>query len=133
MVNQTITSNVPAHKIALSDKNDLTFFEVTKIIRCRSDNSYTEFLILDDSCKEKNYFKRVVSKGLYHYEEFLMSTGLFFRIHNKHLINVDHLKKIIKDNGGYVLMDDNTNELIPIARARKDEFLQYLKVKGIIP
>jgi two-component system LytT family response regulator len=119
-------------RIALPDKNELIFFEVRKIIRCKSDNSYTEFFLLDDSGKKKIYSSKVVSKGFYHYEEFLMSTGFFYRIHNQHIINVTHLKKIIRNNGGYVLMDDDTNELLPIARARKEEFLNYLKIKGII-
>jgi two-component system LytT family response regulator len=132
MVNQTTTSADIVQKIALPDKNELTFFEVKKIIRCKSDNSYTEFIILDDNSRKKIFSKRVVSKGFYQYEEFLMSTGLFYRIHNQHIINVNHIKKIVKSNGGYVLMDDNTNELLPIARARKEEFLNYLKFKGII-
>lgn len=101
-------------------------------MRCKSDNSYTEFLILDDSGNEKEYIKKIVSKGIYHFEELLISTGTFYRVHNQHIINVIHLKRIIKNNGGFVMMDDNTEEQIPIARARKDEFLNYLKKKGII-
>lgn len=119
-------------KIALPDKNEVTIFEIRKIIRCKSDNSYTEFLILDDSGKERDYIKKIVSKGIYHFEEILMSAGYFYRIHNQYIINVNHLKKIIKINSGFVMMDDNTNEQIPIARARKEEFLNYLKEKGII-
>jgi two-component system LytT family response regulator len=120
------------HKIALPDKNEVTIFEIRKIIRCKSDNSYTEFLILDDSGKEKDYVKKVVSKGIYYFEELLMSTGTFYRIHNQHIINVSHLKKIVKNNGGFVEMDDNTGGLIPIARARKEDFFIYLKERGII-
>jgi two-component system LytT family response regulator len=119
-------------KIALPDKNELAFFEIKKIIRCKSDNSYTEFLIVDDSGRKKIYLRKVVSKGIYHFEEYLMSTGFFYRIHNQHIINLNYLKKIIKTDGGHVLMDDNTNEMIPIARARKEEFLNHLKNKGVI-
>jgi two-component system LytT family response regulator len=129
MVNKEIDT---VSKIALPDKNELAIFEVKKIIRCKSDNSYTEFLILDDSGKKKTYATKVVSKGIYHFEDILMSTGWFYRIHNQHIINLTHLKKIIKTNGGFVMMDDNTEEQIPIARARKEEFLNYLKEKGII-
>lgn len=119
-------------KIALPDKNEVAIFEIRKIIRCKSDNSYTEFLILDDSGRERDYIKKIVSKGIYHFEEILMTTGQFYRVHNQHIINVNHLKKIIKNNGGFVIMDDNTEEQIPIARARKEDFLKYLKEKGII-
>lgn len=129
MVNK---ENDIANKIALPDKNELAIYDVKKIIRCKSDNSYTEFLILDDSGKGKDYFKKIVSKGIYHFEEVLMSTGFFYRIHNQHIINVTHLKKIIKNNGGFVMMDDDSNEMIPIARARKEDFMSYLKIKGII-
>ena len=119
-------------KIALPDKNELAIYDLKKVVRCKSDNSYTEFLILDDSGNEKEYIKKIVSKGIYHFEELLISTGTFYRVHNQHIINVIHLKRIIKNNGGFVMMDDNTEEQIPIARARKDEFLNYLKEKGII-
>jgi two-component system, LytTR family, response regulator len=121
-----------APKIALPDKDGMSIYEVKNIVRCTSDNSYTEFLILDDSGYEKDYFKKVVSKGIYHFEDYLISTGYFYRIHNQHIINVNHLKRIIRNNGGYVLMDDNINEWIPIARARKEDFLNYLKEKNII-
>lgn len=130
MVNK---GNDIANKIALPDKNELAIYDLKKIVRCSSDNSYTEFLILNDSGKEKDYFKKIVSKGIYHFEEILMSTGFFYRVHNQHIINVTHLKKIIKKNGGFVMMDDDSNEMIPIARARKEDFMNYLKIKGIIP
>lgn len=129
MVNKEIDI---VHKIALPDKNELAIYDIRKIVRCKSDNSYTEFLILDDSGAEKNYIRKTVSKGIYHFEELLMSTGTFYRVHNQHIINVIHLKKIIKTNGGFVIMNDNTDEPVPIARARKDEFFIYLKEKGIL-
>jgi len=119
-------------KIALPDKNELAIYDLRKIVRCKSDNSYTEFLIIDDSGNEKDYITKIVSKGIYHFEELLMSTGTFYRIHNQHIINVSHLKKIVKNNGGFVEMDDNTDEQIPIARARKEEFFNYLRERGII-
>jgi two-component system, LytTR family, response regulator len=129
MTNSEI-DNIP--KIALPDKEGMSIYEVKKIIRCTSDNSYTEFLMLDDSGNKKDYSKKMVSRGIYHFEEYLLSTGYFFRVHNQYIINVMHLKRIIRNNGSYVLMDDNTGERIPIARARKEDFLNYLKEKGIM-
>jgi len=118
--------------IALPDKNGLNFFEIRNIIRCRSDNSYTEFIILDESNKKKSYLKVVVSKGLEHFENTLTTRGYFFRIHNQHLVNILHIRNYMKNSGGYLIMDDNPEEMIPVARARKDEFIEYLKQKGII-
>jgi two-component system LytT family response regulator len=119
-------------RIALPDKNGLNFFEIRKIIRCQSDNSYTDFFILDESARKKGSIKMVVSKGFEHFEDFLIGKGLFYRVHNQHIVNVNHIKRYIKDNGGYLIMDDNSGEMIPVARARKEDFLNHLKSKGII-
>lgn len=119
--------------IALPDKNGLNFIEINSIIRCHSDNSYTEFFIRVEEIKKGGVIKRiVVSKGMEHFENILTQRGWFFRIHNQHLVNIRHIRNYMKNNGGYLIMDDNTEEMIPVARARKEEFIEFLKQKGII-
>ncbi len=119
-------------RIALPDKNGLNFFDLGKIIRCQSDNSYTDFFILDESTRKRGSIKVVVSKGFEHFEDFMTAKGFFYRVHNQHIVNVNHIKKYIKNNGGYLIMDDNTDTMIPVARARKEDFLNHLKLRGII-
>lgn len=119
-------------RIALPDKNGLNFFDLEKIIRCQSDNSYTDFFILDESTRKRGNIKVVVSKGFEHFEDFMTAKGFFYRVHNQHIVNVNHIKKYFKNNGGYLIMDDNTETMIPIARARKENFLNHLKSRGII-
>jgi len=119
-------------RIALPDKNGFNFFDLTKIIRCQSDNSYTDFFILDETTRKKGNVKVVVSKGFEHFEDFMTAKGFFYRVHNQHIVNVNHIKKYIKNNGGYLIMDDNSGVMIPVARARKDDFLNHLKSRGII-
>ena len=119
-------------RIALPDKNGLNFFDLGKIIRCQSDNSYTDFFILDESTRKRGCIKVVVSKGFEHFEYFMSAKGFFYRVHNQHIVNVNHIKKYIKNNGGYLIMDDNTDTMIPVARARKEGFLNHLKSRGII-
>jgi two-component system LytT family response regulator len=115
-------------KIALPDNKGMSFFEVKNIIRCQSDNSYTEFFILEE--KKIEPVKIIISKGLAYFEDFLLDRGFFFRIHNQHLINVNHIRKYIKCDGGFLIMDDNSN--IPVARNRKDEFVNYLQSRSIM-
>jgi two-component system LytT family response regulator len=119
-------------RIALPDKKGLSFFEVKNIIRCQSDNSYTEFFILDEKCNPNLILKIVVSRGFNDFEDFLVGKGFFYRVHNKHIVNINHIKKYIKDDSGFLIMDDKSDVPIPIARARKEEFLSYLQSKGII-
>jgi two-component system LytT family response regulator len=119
-------------RIALSDKNELNFYATNKIVRCETDNSYTNFFILDENKKNGETIKVVVSKGLAYLEDFLVDKGFFYRVHNKHLINIYHIKKISKTQGGYLVMHGKPDVTIPIARSRKDDFLNFLKFKGIV-
>jgi two-component system LytT family response regulator len=124
--------NQEDHLIALPDKNGLNFFEIRKIVRCQSDNSYTEFYILDESNLKKDVIKIVVSKGFEHLEDFLVTKGIFYRVHNKHIVNIFHINKYIKSDGGYLMMNDNTGVIVPVSRARKEDFLKHLKLSGIL-
>jgi len=124
--------NEEDQKIALPNRKGLSFFEVKNIIRCKSDNSYTEFIVSDESCNPLQISKIVVSKGLNMFEDFLIEKGFFYRIHNQHIVNINHIKKYVKDEGGYLIMDDKSGVPIPIARARRDDFLNYLQSRGII-
>ncbi|MCL6102716.1 MAG: LytTR family transcriptional regulator [Bacteroidetes bacterium] len=124
--------NQDDHLIALPDKNGLNFFEIRKIIRCQSDNSYTEFFILNESNHKLDVIKIVVSKGFDHFENFLLTKGFFYRVHNKHIVNIYHIDKYIKSDGGYLTMADDTNVVVPVARARKEGFMKHLKSMGIL-
>ena len=53
-------------------------------------------------------------------------------MHNQHLINIHQIKKFAKDNGGYLIMHGKPDITIPIARSRKDDFLNFLKFRGIV-
>lgn len=119
-------------RIALVNKNGLNFYKAKDIIRCQSDNSYTEFFILDDNKKNGETIKIEVSKGLTYFEDFLVDKGFFFRVHNQHLINIYQIKKFAKDCGGYLVMQGNPEVNIPIARSHKDDFLYFLKCRGIV-
>lgn len=125
-------STINDHLIALPDKNGLNFFEIRKIIRCQSDNSYTEFFILDERGKKKGFVKIVVSKGFEHIENFLITKGYFYRVHNQHIVNINHINKYIKSDGGYLTMNDNSGAMVPVARARKEDFISHLKSRGIV-
>jgi two-component system LytT family response regulator len=111
-------------KIGLPHSEGLKFFEIRKIIRCTSDNSYTDFYIIG---MEKPF---TVSIGIYEYEDLLSDKG-FYRVHKEHLININHIKEYLDGEGGYLKMDDKSNESIPLARARKKDFFAFLKANKI--
>ena len=102
-------------RIALSTADGIHLFEISDIIRCESQDNYTQFFI-------KNHKPLLISKTLKEYEELLMEHG-FERIHQSHLINLAYLKSYVKKEGGYIVMADNSQ--LPIS-ARKKERLQEL-------
>lgn len=104
-------------RIALSTSDGIHLFEVSDIIRCEAKINYTQFYI-------KNHKPILISRTLKEYEELLAEHG-FERIHQSHLINLSYLKSYIKNDGGYVVMADNTN--IPIAQSKKEKLQELIR------
>ena len=104
-------------RIALPTMEGLEFLPVQSIVRCEADGSYTNFFMKDGR-------QIVVSKGLNHYEK-LLTPAMFYRVHHKHLINLQCIKRYVKGSGGYVVL--NNGETVDISVRRKEGFLQAIK------
>lgn len=109
--------SVPFSNIVLPSAQGLEFIAAGDILHCRSDSNYTHIFL----CNKQSV---VVSKTLKEIGQML-SGHPFFRVHHSHLVNVQHVKKYIKGEGGYVVMEDGTS--VNVSRSRKDAFLNFLK------
>lgn len=107
-------SQQPPKKIALPTMDGLEFVEAANIIHCQSDGNYTHIFLKDGA-------KFLICRTLKETEELLPSHD-FLRIHHSHTINLNHIKKYVKGDGGYVIMIDNT--AINVSRSRKEELLR---------
>ncbi len=103
-------------QIALSSSDGLTFLKVRDIVYCKGDGAYTYFFTEDGN-------KLVVSKNLKEFEELLKDKG-FFRVHKSSLINLNHLKKYVRGEGGHVLLTNGHNVIV--SKRRKEGFLLQL-------
>lgn len=103
-------------RIALPTSEGLTFVEINDMIRCESTANYTYFFL--EGAK-----KILVSKTIKFYEE-LLSDHKFYRVHQSHLINLMHIKKYVKGEGGYIIMSDDS--MVMVSRRRKESFLSIL-------
>ncbi len=101
-------------QVAIPDIEGLTFIPLNDIIRCESDGNYTLIYISGGK-------KILSSKSLTDYDE-IFSLEKFFRVHRSHLINIQHIKKYFRGEGGYVLMSDNSQ--IEVSRRKKNEFME---------
>jgi two-component system LytT family response regulator len=95
----------------------LHLVNVDEILYCRSDNSYTTFFLENDE-------KIMVSKSLKEFEGIL-SEHHFFRSHQSFLVNVNHVKKIDKTDGGFVIMKNGQE--IPVALRQKKKIIQLIE------
>jgi len=104
------------HKLALASTKEIRFVNTEEIIRCESSNAYTQFFLTDGN-------NILVSKPIFEYEE-LLADYEFIRCHQSHLVNTKFVKSLLKEDGGYLLLNDNTR--VPISRAKKELVLKAL-------
>ncbi len=106
-------------KLALPTLEGLVFINVDNIIYCEASSNYTTFFLTGGQ-------KHIVSKTLKEYDE-LLSDRNFFRIHNTYLVNIKAIKKYVKGDGGYVIMDNDTS--LDVSKRKKEAFLMKIGVK----
>ncbi len=103
-------------KIVLKTADTIHLVNLSDIMYCEADQSYTHFYLADKS-------RIVVSTALGNYEELFCEYG-FFRIHQSFLLNLHYFKRYEKSDGGKAILSDN--RALPVATRKKDQFLQRL-------
>src|SRR5205085_10969104 len=96
------------HGLEMVDMND--------IVRCSADRNYTEVVLSNEK-------KLIISKNLKEVEDML-DNRIFFRVHQSHLINLNHIKRYIKGEGGQLIMSDSSSA--DVSRRKKDELLMLI-------
>ena len=92
----------------------MIFVPTTDIIYCEAESNYTKVVLTGGK-------KIVVSKVLKDIDEALSGPD-FCRVHSSFLINVNRIKKYVRGDGGYLVMDDDTD--VSISRNRRQEFME---------
>ncbi len=104
--------------IALPSGNGYVFLKIDHIIRCEADGNYTVVHLADGS-------NLVITQLIKNIEQLLQNHP-FFRTHQSHLINMDHIREYQRGTGGTLVMSDAS--LVPISRSKRQAFLD--KVGG---
>ncbi|MEP7263175.1 MAG: LytTR family DNA-binding domain-containing protein [Bacteroidota bacterium] len=110
----TQSIQVPQNKIALTTSEGLEYVKLDEIIYCLAEGSYTTVFLNSNT-------QLLVSKSIGKLDEVIDGNG-FYRIHNSSLVNLSHVKKFVKTDGGYVVMSNG--DTVTVARNRKEEFLE---------
>lgn len=111
-----VLENRQAQKIALSSAEGYAFYQLEEIIRLESSGNYTTFFLKDGQ-------RATVAKTIKEYEE-LLPENLFYRVHQSHIVSLQHVRKFLKAENGQALMADGSK--VPVARRKKEKFLELL-------
>lgn len=101
-------------RIALPVGQELILVAVADIQYLEAEGSYVS-VYLNGQVKPV-----ILSKSLREFEELLNNPN-FFRAHNSYLIHLKYIRKIVRTDGGEIIMANGQS--LPIARAKKSELL----------
>ncbi len=110
-------SEAHKRKIILKTSENIYLMDVQDIVFCESDSCYTNIITQNDN-------KIMTSKSLREYDEMLEDAG-FFRVHKSYLINLRHIKRFEKLDGGFIVLTNDHK--LPVASRKKDELLEMLE------
>ncbi len=105
-------------KIVLKTVGSIYVISVSDIVRCESSGNYTRFFIVGEQ-------PIMVSRTMKEYEEMLKDLR-FLRVHQSHLVNIDHIKRFDKSDGGTLIMSEGVG--VPVATRKKEVVLMALEL-----
>ncbi len=103
-------------KLILKTLEDIFLVSTKEIISIQSDGAYSHFNLISGK-------KITVSTNLKKYEEMLFDQG-FFRSHQCYLVNLVHVERFHKLDGGMLIMKNGSS--IPVSNRKKDALLDLL-------
>lgn len=101
-------------RVALPTHEGHEIVTIAAIIRCAADASYTHFYM-------EGGHTLLICRTLKEVEQALEPSG-FVRVHHSHLINPAYLRKIVRQEGGYLLMADGAQ--VPVTKLNRDYLLE---------
>lgn len=107
-------------KISVYIDNGFSFISKSDILFCRADNNYAHIY-------KKDGKTILVSKTL---KELELQIGdqHFFRVNKSYLVNINHIKRYIKSDGGSIVMENDTE--ISVSPSSKEELVSRLHLKS---
>ncbi|HDO26971.1 MAG TPA: response regulator transcription factor [Bacteroidetes bacterium] len=114
---ETLLNNIDNReqkRIVLKTADEIHLVNISDIINCEADSSYTHFFLKDGS-------QLTVSNHLKEYDE-LLKDHHFFRVHHSYLVNLNEVKKFHKISNAYVLMSNGKK--VPVSSRKKERLLE---------
>lgn len=101
-------------KFALPYQNGVTFVALSDILYCEADGNYTQIKIITGQ-------QYIISKTLREIQDILEERN-FLRIHRQYIVNLNYIKKYVKGEGNYLVLQNDLT--IPISRSHKERLIE---------
>jgi two-component system LytT family response regulator len=95
-------------RIALHTQEKIQVVSLDDIIRCEAVGNYTNFFFTSGK-------KLLVTKTMKEFEKMLEDFN-FLRVHQSHLVNIQHIEAFVKTEGGYLAMKDNSHVSVSVRK-----------------
>lgn len=115
--NLNIQTGLKMENVALPISNGYVFVNVNDILYAKSESNYTTVCMIDDN----KYF---LSKTLKEFVK-MIDCHCFFRVHHSYFVNMNHVFKYIRGQGGHLVLKNN--EQIPVSRSKKEALINRLR------
>lgn len=102
-------------KVVIKTADALHLIKVQQIVRCEADANYTKIFFEEGKCL-------ISARTLKEYES-LLNHPSFMRVHQSHLINTDHLVRLEKKEGGWLIMENE--DRVPVSKRNKEKVLNH--------
>ncbi len=104
-------------RMCLHTQDKIEIVDIQDIIRCQASDNYTIFYF-------QNGKKLMVTQTLKTFEKQLKN-HLFFRSHQSHLVNLQHVESFVRTEGGYLLLKNG--DQAPVSVRKRTELIQRLE------
>jgi two-component system LytT family response regulator len=104
-------------KMSISALDGIYFLSIKDIVRFEAEDNYTHIYLSGGE-------RITASKTIKAYEEMLHPVN-FYRVHKRHVINLNFMRKFVKGDGGYLVMDDGKK--IEVSRRRRPAFMEQMR------
>lgn len=104
-------------KIGLPVSDGVEFVAFDDIIMLEADGMYTHVYTTDA--------KTLISKPLKYFSELLQKFRSFYRPHRSYIINLKFIKKYVKSDGGYIIMDND--QTVSLSKDKTEEFVRLMQ------
>lgn len=110
------------NKLAVPTADGMEFVEITSIVYCESQDTYTKIFTIDGR-------SIMVSRSLKDLEKAL-EKFMFIRVHRSYLVNPNYVEKYSRNDGGFLILAND--ERIPVSSSEQEVIVDvFERLRGV--